>query len=206
MNTKNIWDNYYKKTPLKQIPWNYTKADYFLKLLDSNKLGIGKALDLGCGVGRLSMALSKKGFDVTGIDISQTAIAHAKQNAKKENEKIKFYAKDATNLSFLKDETFDFVLDWANLHGVPEDKRIKYINEIIKHTKKRSRLVLRCFSKYNVSKMELGFLTPMGIIYLFSKEDIIKLYGKYFKIIDTNRSKPRNHPYRWFDEYLMERK
>jgi hypothetical protein len=46
----------------------------------------------------------------------------------------------------------------------------------------------------------------MGSIYLFSKKDIQNLFGSDFKITNTNRSKPRNHPYLWFEEYLMVKK
>lgn len=205
MQKENTWEKFYQKTPLEKIPWQKTQADYFLKLLRAKKLGQGKALDLGCGTGIKSIALAKKGFEVTGIDISKTAIKHAKENAKKEKLEINFIVEDATDLSFLGNERFDFVLDWANLHGIEEEKRNKYIREVAKYTKKGGKLLLRCFSKHGVSGMELGFLTPMGIVYLFSKEEIKELYGKYFKILETNRSKPYGHNFRWLDEYLMER-
>jgi hypothetical protein len=92
----------------------------------------------------------------------------------------------------------------ACLHTVPKTKRKRYVNGIVKHTKKGAKLLLRCFSKYGVKK-ELGFLSPAGPVYLFSREDIEKLFGKHFKILETNRSKPRNHPGKWLDEYLMEK-
>jgi len=204
MNFHFDWEKYYAKTPLEKIPWYYTQADYFIKLLNSGKLGTGKALDLGCGVGAKSIILAKKGFKVTGIDISPTAICYARKNAKKEKVGVRFIAADTSDISFLKDEKFDFVLDWANLHGIPKSKRKKYIKQIIQHTQRGSKILLRCFSRYRV-KEELGFLSPVGLIYLFSKEDIKNLFGKHFKFLETNRSKPRNHPGKWFDEYLMER-
>jgi len=204
MNPRSIWESYYAKTPLEKIPWYYTQADYFVKLLNSGKLGKGKALDLGCGVGKKSILLSKKKFSVTGIDISPTAIYHANKNAKKEGTKIRFIVADTTDLSFLRNKKFDFVLDWANLHGIPKSKRKRYIREIAEYTKQGGKLLLRCFSKYRVKK-ELGFLSPVGMIYLFSREDIEKLFGNYFRTLETNRSKPRDHPGKWFDEYLMER-
>lgn len=37
-------------------------------------------LEVGCGYGYLTYALSKKGFDVTGIDISENVIKSAKEN------------------------------------------------------------------------------------------------------------------------------
>lgn len=205
MESKETWENFYKNTPLDKIPWQKTQADYLAKLVKENELGQGTALDLGCGTGIKAILLVKSGFKVTAVDISATAIKHAKKNAKKVKVKVKFLVKDASDLSFLGQEKFDLVLDWANLHGIPEEKREKYIEEIAKHTKSKGKLALRCFSKFKMSPNELGFLTPMGIIYLFSKEDIKSLYGEYFKIIETNRSRPFNHPYRYLDEYLMER-
>ena len=42
----------------------------------------GKALDLGMGLGRNSIFLAQKGWDVTGIDLSEVAIAAAQQRAR----------------------------------------------------------------------------------------------------------------------------
>lgn len=197
-------EKFYHNTPLEKIPWYHTQADYFLKILNSGKLTKGKALDLGCGVGTKSIALAKKGFKVVGIDISPTAIQYAKENAKKERIKAQFFAADATDLSFLKNDKFDFILDWACLHSIPVTKRKKYINGIIKYTKKGGKLLLRCFSKYK-NENKSGFSAPAGFVYLFSKDDIEELFGKHFKVLETNRSKPKTHPGKWLDEYLMER-
>lgn len=40
----------------------------------------GKALDFGCGVGRLMAAFARRGFHVTGVDISPAMIAEATSN------------------------------------------------------------------------------------------------------------------------------
>ncbi len=40
-----------------------------------------KILDLGCGRGRHAINLNKKGYDVTGIDLSEQAIATAREKA-----------------------------------------------------------------------------------------------------------------------------
>jgi len=203
-------EKFYKETPLEKIPWNKTQADFFMKLVKANKLGEGKALDLGCGVGAKSIALAKKGFKVTGIDIAPTAIRYAREKAKKAGVKARFIAADATDLSFLGNEKFDLVLDWANLHGIPKTKRKKYVREIAKYCKKRGKFLLRCWSKHSLSKMELGFLSSFGLVYYFSREEIENLFGKHFKILLTHKSKPfefpgERPPGKWLDEYLMER-
>jgi len=203
--TNSKWEQYYKKTPLDKIPWQRTQADYFIKVIEMGKVKPGSALDLGCGTGAKSIYLSKKGFNVIGIDISKTAIKFAKRNAQKAKVKVRFITADATDLSFLNDKKFDFVLDWANLHGILKSRRKKYIAEIVEHTKKGSKFLLRCFSKDKTQKEFV--IRPMGLIYLFSKEDIRNFFNKHFKILETNKSRSigKIPPSKWLDEYLMER-
>jgi len=208
MDFHKIWEKYYRETPLEKIPWQKTQADYFTKLIDGGRIKPGTALDLGCGTGMKSIYLAQKGFKVNGIDISETAIEIAKENALKANVKIDFLVADATDLNFLEDKRFDFVLDWANLHGIPEDKRKVYIREITKHIKRGGLLLLRCFAREDRDRNSV--MREMGRIYSFSREDIKSLYGEYFKILEMNRSKPfimkvREPPARYLDEYLLER-
>lgn len=187
-NNSNKWEEFYKETPLKQIPWQKTQSDYLVKIINANKVKIGYALDLGCGTGMKSIFLAKKGFTVTGVDISETAINYAIQNSKKKGLKIEFIIADAIDLSFLENRKFDLILDWANLHGISKNKRSKYIQEILKHSKKGSKLILRCFGRLENEDNTIN--RPVGIISLFTKKDIEKIYGKYFKILAINTSKP----------------
>ncbi len=208
MDSHKMWEKYYRETPLEKIPWQNTQADYFTKLIDGGRINPGTALDLGCGTGMKSIYLAQKGFAVTGIDISKSAIEFANKNAEKAKAKVDFIVADAINLSFLKDKTFDFILDWANLHGISEDKREEYIHEVTKHLKQGGLLLLRCFAREDKDKNSV--MREMGRIYSFSREDIKSLYGEYFKILEMNRSKPfimkvRKPPARYLDEYLLER-
>ncbi len=200
----NTWDKFYQVTDPQNIPWNTSPDDYLVELVKAKRLGAGQALDLGCGVGRKSILLAKSGFEVTGVDISPTAIKQAGANAVADGVKVKFIAHDATDLSFLGDEKFDLVLDWANLHGILADKQQQYVEQIAKHTRAGAKLVLRCFNKTGISPNEIGFLSPMGPVMIFSEEDIKKLYSKYFRIIESRESRGK-HLFRHFGEYLMER-
>ena len=42
-----------------------------------------KIIDIGCGTGRHTIELSKPGYTVTGVDLSPSQIAHARDKAKK---------------------------------------------------------------------------------------------------------------------------
>jgi len=57
-------------------------------------------LDIGCGTGRHSLELARRGYDVTGIDLSPSMIGKAKALAQKENLKIDFQVRDARDFDF----------------------------------------------------------------------------------------------------------
>ena len=54
-------------------------------------------LDLGCGTGRFTMALAKRGYRIQGLDVSDEMLKVAKANAKKRNLKINFIRTDIRN-------------------------------------------------------------------------------------------------------------
>lgn len=59
-----------------------------------------KILDVGCGTGRHSVEMSKRGYAVTGIDLSEGQLARAREKAKNENLVIDFQQQDARDLPF----------------------------------------------------------------------------------------------------------
>jgi SAM-dependent methyltransferase len=54
----------------------------------------GRILDLGCGPGLYTTSLARKGYSVTGIDISQNSISYARKRAVEEGLRIDFFCKD----------------------------------------------------------------------------------------------------------------
>jgi 2-polyprenyl-3-methyl-5-hydroxy-6-metoxy-1,4-benzoquinol methylase len=67
-----------------------------------------KILDVGCGTGRHSIELTKRGYDITGIDLSESQLTRAREKAVSNNLKIDFRKEDARSLPF-KDE-FDVAI------------------------------------------------------------------------------------------------
>ncbi len=62
-----------------------------------------KILDVGCGTGRHTIELSKRGYNVTGIDLSESQLVRAKEKADNNSLKIDFQKQDARNLPFTKE-------------------------------------------------------------------------------------------------------
>jgi len=67
-----------------------------------------KILDIGCGTGRHSRELSKRGYMVTGIDLSEAQLNRAKVLADKEGLNINYQIQDARELTFSNE--FDLVI------------------------------------------------------------------------------------------------
>ena len=67
-----------------------------------------KILDIGCGIGRHAIELASRGYNVTGVDLSNSMLKKAKEKAAKENVKVTFEKHDARKLPFNSD--FDVTL------------------------------------------------------------------------------------------------
>src|SRR5437016_14512065 len=70
-------------------------------LVDALELTAGmRVLDVGCGPGRHSLALARRGFTVVGVDISETFVRLARQAAEAEGLPATFVRADARAMSF----------------------------------------------------------------------------------------------------------
>ncbi|MDD5174773.1 MAG: class I SAM-dependent methyltransferase, partial [Candidatus Omnitrophica bacterium] len=67
-----------------------------------------KIIDIGCGTGRHSIELTKRGYDVTGADLSENQIKRAREKAQEAGVTVDFQIQDARNLSF--DGEFDLAI------------------------------------------------------------------------------------------------
>ncbi len=76
------------------------ECDFIEKELNQNKKL--KIIDIGCGTGRHSIELTKRGYNVTGIDLSAGQLDKAREKAKKNNLEIEFLKHDARDLPFEK--------------------------------------------------------------------------------------------------------
>ena len=116
------------------------ECDFIEKELNFNKSL--KILDVGCGTGRHAIELSKRGYNVTGIDLSEAQLKRAKEKAKAENLSIDFQCQDARNLPF--NCEFDVAIMLCE-GGFPlmETDEINYeiLKSITKSLKPRAKLI-----------------------------------------------------------------
>ena len=82
---KSVNKDWYKKgwtMDIQNMSWVEDTKNEVNFLIDQLKLqGNEKILDLACGYGRHSLELARRGYDVTGIDITSEYIEYATEQA-----------------------------------------------------------------------------------------------------------------------------
>lgn len=86
------------------------QVDFLIEKLQLK--GGEKILDLACGFGRHSLELARRGFNVTGIDITPDYVNYASQAAEKEQLNARFICSDIREVEF--ENEFDVVLNMAD--------------------------------------------------------------------------------------------
>lgn len=91
-----------------------------------------RILDVGCGKGYLAydFTLEMPGVEVVGLDISEYAIEHSKEEIKDN-----LVLGDAVSLPF-EDDSFDFVVSITTLHNLPPEKLVASLKEIERVSRK----------------------------------------------------------------------
>lgn len=109
------WDPEGDFKPLHQI--NPLRLDYICRHNDIKDL---KVVDIGCGGGILSEAMSKKGAFVTGVDMAEKALNVAKLHQIESKTTVDYRLSTAEELSASQKECFDVVTCLEMLEHVPQ--------------------------------------------------------------------------------------
>ena len=116
MSEQEHWESRY--TAADPPPWDSGRvsAELVRRVADA-KISPCRAVELGCGTGINAVWLAHRGFDVTAIDISPTAVQRARQRATDAGVAVRFVEADVTALPDL-GPPFDFVFDRGCYHAV----------------------------------------------------------------------------------------
>jgi len=104
---ESLFENYGKKYDSENFTHGTVgECDFIEKEIQYDKSL--KILDVGCGTGRHAIELTKRGYNVTGIDLSEAQLKRAKEKAADANLVIDFQRQDARCLPF--DSEFDVAI------------------------------------------------------------------------------------------------
>jgi 2-polyprenyl-3-methyl-5-hydroxy-6-metoxy-1,4-benzoquinol methylase len=179
-------DEIYRNVPLEEIPWNIeTPPDVLVNLIESGKVKPCQTIDFGCGAGNYALYLASNGFEVTGIDISLSAIKIANENAMRKGVKCCFLAADVLGDLNEVQGTFDFAYDWEMFHHIFPENRKKYVENVHRLLNPTGKYLSVCFSEKDPQFGGSGKYreTQLGTTLYFSSEEELKdLFDPYFNI------------------------
>ena len=109
------------------------------------------ALDLGCGTGVDSIALSKLGLKVEAVDHSNEMINIAENNSNKHNAKINFTVSNLIDIN--SNKKFDFIISLGNtLANLPSIDFIKVFAKTKKHISANGKVLLQIINYASLPK------------------------------------------------------
>ena len=200
------WDCIYNNPNEK--PWEKSKIDPFLEsFFEKNKIRLKnhRILDIGCGNGKLCEWLVDHGYEnVTGIDVSETAIKKCRQGQVKDERYAKITYSQANILSLenwddcVKGE-YDILVCWFLLHHIKKDDVTKFVSNLYKLCRVGGILVISFLSsEHDEVQRKSLFSDEHGVLY-YDSSTVKKLFKPYFNISDGNKKQnqllehPDNH-------------
>lgn len=116
-------------------------------------LPVGRALDLGCGLGRAALFMGRLGWQVDGVDFIAQAFTEAthRANLAELGDKVKFHLGPVTQLDFLVDR-YDFALDVGCAHNFTPDELQAYHHQLLRLLKPGGYYLL--FAHLNEDELE----------------------------------------------------
>jgi SAM-dependent methyltransferase len=167
------WEERYRTPTPEDLPWNAGGPDPDLvRLVKTQKIPLGHALDIGTGPGHDAVFLIQEGLNVIAIDISPAAVKLARENASHHGLFGFFQQGDIRRIP-VEDGFVDFVNDRGCFHVLEPEDRTKAVQEIARVLRRRGLFLLRVFSD-----KEPGSDGP----HRFSRPELETLFGPFFRI------------------------
>ncbi|MFA5888840.1 MAG: class I SAM-dependent methyltransferase [Candidatus Paceibacterota bacterium] len=159
---------------------------YFARLLSSEAEGNGGQAELGA--------------KVIGFEISQTAINIAKSNMSRTRLDIEYKKQSIGEKFLLEDNSIDIVLDVTSSNSLSEGEREVYLSETNRVLKKEGYFFVKALCKdgddnakyllknFSGKEKDTYIMPELGVTErVWSREDFIKYYEKYFTILKLEK-------------------
>lgn len=175
-----FWESAFKE---KNEMWGFEPCESALITLDSFKeYGIKKILIPGFGYGRNAKIFIDNGIEVTGIEISETAIALARKHY---GDNLKVHYGSVIDMPFDQD-LYDGIFCYALIHLLNKEERLKLIQDCYNQLKPEGHMVFVAISKAD-SRYGKGeevekdtFKTKHGVtLFFYDTNSIESEFGGY---------------------------
>ncbi|PXX59749.1 methyltransferase family protein [Nocardia tenerifensis] len=135
---------------LDRLPWEIGRPQPELVEFEKSGRVHGDVLDIGCGPGDSAIYLAARGYRVTGLDLSPTAVEKARMRAATERVSVSFAVADATELTGYEGR-FDTVVSSALFHCLEPKQRRPHVDALVRVTRPGARLIQFTFAATDYS-------------------------------------------------------
>ena len=189
-----FWDEMFRKIG---SVWTFEPANSALQISDlfaSEK--IGNVLIPGIGFGRNAKPFLEKGMDVTGIEISKTAIRLARENGLD----FPIYHGSVAEMPF-DDSVYDGIYCYALIHLLNQNERRQFLKRCHNQLREGGLMVFITVSKSYTKLYENGkpvsknrFRIQNGLdVFFYDTETIVKEFGRFGLVEYTEIEEPVKH-------------
>jgi SAM-dependent methyltransferase len=126
------------------IPWDIGPRQELIDVIESGRVEPCRTIYLGSGTARNAIYMAERGFDVTAVDYSESAIELGRKRAQAAGVEINFVIDDLTNLRHINGK-YEFLVDFGTLDDLKLKDRQHYMKSILPLTGPGSLFFLWCF-------------------------------------------------------------
>jgi len=192
-----VWeqDIYAQGKALNRYPFNEVVSFVYRNYPRSKPRNEVRILEIGCGAGNNLWFAAREGFNVTGLDGSQSAIDFARQRFANDGLTGEFHVGDFSQLPF-PDDRFDIVIDRAALTCSGFSFAQKTVAEVRRVLLPGGQFFFNPYSDRHSSytagqpgpdgltiNIDGGTLTGIGPIYFYSKRDLNAIFAHGWTIL-----------------------
>lgn len=142
---KTFQEDMFEEENMEKAPEEIEKIEKLLEIEPPQKV-----LDLCCGIGRHSIPLAERGYEVTGVDITEQYIKKARSRAKN-NLNVEFIQDDMKK--YREREKFDIAVNLCTSFGYFEDREDdkKVLKNLYKSLKPEGKLLIEMAGKETIA-------------------------------------------------------
>jgi ubiquinone/menaquinone biosynthesis C-methylase UbiE len=156
-------------------------------------------LDIGCGAGDSALPLARRGYKISGLDLSETAIHWAIEKFQKQQLSGDFRVESLTEALSWDDSTFDVIVDSATLHCILPPEREKAFTSIKRILKKDAVFLLSSMVGEPKDSSNLEFYDPVQRI-----QQVKGLPRRYTPELNDLKAEIKSYGFQIKEEKLQE--
>lgn len=155
---------------------DYNKwVEYIEDIIKDEKAEVQNILELACGTGNMTIPLTKKGYDIAGIDISAEMLEVAMEKAEKEGVKLVLLQQDIAELEFDMEDLDCVLCACDGFNYLTYDDDLEYVfSKVYEILKEKGIFIFDISSYYKISNI-LGNNT-----FTEKRDDTVYMWQNYF--------------------------